>query len=170
VFRSNIKLLGWSTIIVIIDQFTKMLIKQFMQERDSISVVGDILRLTYVKNPGMAFGIQIGGRLFYTVFASIACVIILAALFRLRPENFSARFALATILGGAVGNLIDRFVYSEVVDFIDVRIIHWPVFNFADIAVFIGMVILITIVIFEKRLEESEAEEEQFETGLGNFK
>jgi len=165
VFRSNIKLLGWSAIIVTIDQFTKMLIKQYMQERDSIAVIGEILKLTYVKNPGMAFGIQIGGRLFYTVFASIACVIILAALFRLKPENFSARFALATILGGAAGNLIDRFIYSEVVDFIDVRVIHWPVFNFADIAVFIGMIILIAIVIFEKNLEDSEAEDEQLETG-----
>ena len=164
-FKSNVKLLGWSTFIVIIDQFTKMLIKKFMQETDSIAVIGDILRLTYVKNPGMAFGIQIGGRLFYTVFASIACVIILGALFRLRPENFSARFALATILGGAIGNLVDRFIYSEVVDFIDIRIIHWPVFNFADIAVAIGMIILIAIVIFEKNLEESETEDEQFETG-----
>lgn len=164
-FKSNIKLLGWSTFIVIIDQLTKILIKRFMEEQESIAVIGKILRLTYVKNPGMAFGIQIGGKLFYTVFASIACVIIIAALFRLKPENFSARFALATILGGAVGNLVDRFIYSEVVDFIDFRIIHWPVFNFADIAVAIGMIILIAIVIFEKNLEESEAEEEQFETG-----
>lgn len=162
-FRSNIKLLSWSAIIVIIDQFTKMLIKKFMQEGDHLPVIGDILRLTYLKNPGMAFGIQIGGRLFYTIFASIACIIILVYLFRLRPENFWARFALASILGGAIGNLIDRFIYSEVVDFIDIKIIHWPVFNFADIAVFIGMIILIAIVIFERSKDESE--EEQLETG-----
>ena len=136
-----------------------------MQEHDSISVIGDLIRLTYVQNPGMAFGIQIGGKLFYTIFASIACIIILAALFRLRPENFGARFALATIFGGAVGNLMDRFIYSKVVDFIDIRIIRWPVFNFADIAVFIGMIVLIAIVIFEKNREEAEVEEEQFETG-----
>ena len=111
----------------------------------------------------MAFGIQIGGKLFYTIFASIACIIILVYLFRLRPENFWARFALASILGGAIGNLIDRFVYSEVVDFIDIKIIRWPVFNFADIAVFVGMVILIAIVIFEKSKDESE--EEQLEAG-----
>ena len=134
-----------------------------MKEGDHISVIGEILRLTYVKNPGMAFGIQIGGKLFYTIFASIACIIILVYLFRLRPENFWARFALASILGGAIGNLIDRFVYSEVVDFIDVKIIRWPVFNFADIAVFVGMVILIAIVIFEKSKDESE--EEQLEAG-----
>jgi len=163
VFKSNIKLLGWSAIIIIIDQFTKILIKQFMQEKESVSVIGDILRLTYIKNPGMAFGIQVGSKLFYTVFASIACVIIVVYLFRLRPENFWARFALASILGGAIGNLIDRFVYSEVVDFIDIRIIRWPVFNFADIMVSIGMIILIAIVVFERNREETE--EEQLETG-----
>ena len=164
-FKSNIKLLGWSAIIIIIDQFAKILIKQFMLEKESVSVIGDILRLTYIKNPGMAFGIQIGGKLFYTIFASIACVIILVYLFRLRPENFWARFALASILGGAIGNLIDRFIYSEVVDFIDIRIIRWPVFNFADIAVFIGMIVLIAVVIFERNREEIESEEEQLETG-----
>jgi len=163
VYKSNIKLLSWSAIVVLIDQLTKLLIKQFMQERESIAVIGNILRLTYIKNPGMAFGIQIGGKLFYTIFASIACVVILVYLFRLRPENFWARFALASILGGAIGNLVDRFLYSEVVDFIDVRVIRWPVFNFADIAVSIGMIILIAIVIFEKSAEE--AEEEQWETG-----
>ncbi len=81
-----------------------------MEEKDSISVIGDIIRLTYIKNPGMAFGIQIGGKLFYTIFASMACVIILVYLFRLKPENFWARFALASILGGAIGNLIDRII------------------------------------------------------------
>ncbi len=162
-FKSNIILLGWSGFIVIIDQVTKIVVKNFMEEKDSISVIGDIIRLTYIKNPGMAFGIQIGGKLFYTIFASMACVIILVYLFRLKPENFWARFALASILGGAIGNLIDRIIYSEVVDFIDIRIIRWPVFNFADIAVTIGMIILIVIVIFERNKEESE--EEQWETG-----
>lgn len=163
-FKSNIKLLSLSVVIMMIDQFTKLLIKHFMEERESFRVIGELLRLTYIKNPGMAFGIQIGGKLFYTIFASIASVVILVYLFRLKPENFWPRFALATILGGAIGNLIDRFIYGEVVDFIDIRIIHWPVFNFADIAVSIGMIILIAIVIFEKGREE-EFEEEQLGTG-----
>lgn len=160
-YRSNLKLLGWSTLIVFIDQFTKMMIKQSMHEGEHREIIPNILRLTYVKNPGMAFGIQIGGNLFYTIFASIACIIILVYFFRLRPENFWARFALASILGGAIGNLIDRFRYQEVVDFIDFVIIHWPVFNVADIAVFIGMTILIIVVIFDKG--HGETEEEQLE-------
>lgn len=162
-YKSNAKLLSWSVIIIIIDQLTKLLIKNYMHLSESISVIGNVVRLTYIKNPGMAFGILIGGKLFYTVFASLACVVILVYLFRLKPENFWARFALASILGGAVGNLIDRLMYSEVVDFIDFRIIRWPVFNFADIAITIGMIILIAVVVFEKNSEESE--DEQLEAG-----
>jgi len=163
VFKSNIKLLGWSIVLIMLDQISKLIVKHFMQEKESISIIGNLLKITYIKNPGMAFGIQIGGKLFYTIFASIASVIILVYLFRLKPENFWARFGLATILGGAIGNLVDRIIYSKVVDFIDIRIIRWPVFNFADTAVTIGMVILIAVVIFERKREE--AEEEQFETG-----
>lgn len=158
-YWSNIKLLGWSAVIVFFDQLTKMLIKRSMNEGEHIEIIANVLRLTYVKNPGMAFGIQIGGNLFYTIFASIACLIILAYFFRLRPENFWARFALASILGGAIGNLIDRFRFQEVVDFIDFVIIHWPVFNVADIAVFIGMTILIIVVIFDRGHEETEEEQ-----------
>lgn len=134
-----------------------------MHLKESISIIGDVLRLTYIKNPGMAFGIQIGGKLFYTIFSAIACIVIIVYLFEIKPENFWARFALTSILGGAIGNLIDRIAYSEVVDFIDIRIVHWPVFNFADIAITFGMIILISVVIFEKKRDESE--EEQLETG-----
>lgn len=134
-----------------------------MHLKESISILGDVIRFTYIKNPGMAFGIQIGGKLFYTFFSAIACIIILVYLFEMKPENFWARFALTSILGGALGNLIDRIAYSEVVDFIDIQIVRWPVFNLADIAITIGMIILISVVIFEKKKDESE--EEQLGTG-----
>ncbi len=134
-----------------------------MQSFESVKILGDILRFTFIKNPGMAFGIQIGNRMFFTIFASIASIVILIYLFRLKPEHHWTRFALASILGGAVGNLIDRIVYKEVIDFIDLRFIRWPVFNVADIAVTIGMVILIVFVIFDNKTVE--ADEEQLETG-----
>lgn len=161
-YKSNIILLGWSIIIVILDQVTKALVKEYMKIGESIAIIGDALRLTYIKNPGMAFGIIVGGKLFYTIFASLACVVILIYLFRLKPEHFWPRLALSFILGGALGNLIDRMRQSEVVDFIEIRIIRWPVFNLADIAVTIGMVILIAVVIFNKNRDDSE--EEQFES------
>jgi len=163
VFKSNLKLLGWTAIIILIDQISKYAISNYMQQGESIQVIGNVLRLTYIKNPGMAFGIQVGSKLFFTIFSSIACVVISIYLFRIKSENFWARFALASILGGAIGNLIDRIVYGEVIDFIHFRIIRWPIFNVADIAVTIGMIILIAFVIFDKK--QLESEEEQFETG-----
>ena len=155
-FKSNKFLLGLSAFIIIFDHITKFIVKNNMYLRESIPIFGNFLRFTYIKNPGMAFGIQIGGRLFYTVFASIACIVILIYLFRLGYEHIWSRIALALILGGAIGNLIDRIIYKEVVDFIDFRMIQWPVFNIADIAVTIGMVILISVVLFEKKEEEAE--------------
>ena len=161
-FKSNFKLLSWSVIIVLLDQITKKLISSSILYGDSISIIGDLLRFTYIKNPGMAFGIQVGNRIIFTVFALIACIVILIYLFRLKPENFWARFALASILGGAIGNLFDRIIYKEVIDFIDIRIIRWPVFNVADIAVTLGMILLIVHVIFDTK--ESEQEDTHLET------
>jgi len=162
VFKSNLKLLSWSVIIVLLDQITKILISTSIVYGDSVSILGNILRFTYIKNPGMAFGIQVGNRVFFTAFALIASIVILVYLFRLKPENFLPRFALASILGGAIGNLIDRLAYKEVIDFIDIRIIRWPVFNIADVAVTLGMILLIAYVIFDNK--ELESEDEQFET------
>jgi len=147
---------------VLLDQITKILISTSIVYGDSVSILGNILRFTYIKNPGMAFGIQVGNRVFFTAFALIASIVILVYLFRLKPENFLPRFALASILGGAIGNLIDRLAYKEVIDFIDIRIIRWPVFNIADVAVTLGMILLIAYVIFDNK--ELESEDEQFET------
>ncbi|NOZ62569.1 MAG: signal peptidase II [Calditrichaeota bacterium] len=157
-FRSTYKLLGWTILIVLIDQLTKFIVSQTMTPFETKQILGDVLRLTFIKNPGMAFGIRIGNHLFFTVFSTIASVVILIYLFRMRPENVWARLALASILGGAIGNLIDRLLHKEVIDFIDVRIIRWPVFNVADIAVTVGMVILIGYVIFDHH--ELDVEEE----------
>lgn len=109
----------------------------------------------------MAFGIQLGNKLFFTIFSLIASIVIVIYLFRLKPENFWARFALASILGGAIGNLIDRVVYSEVIDFIDFRFIRWPVFNVADIAVTLGMILLIAFVLIDNK--NAKYDDEQLE-------
>ena len=161
-FKSNLKLILWTIIIVLTDQITKLMVSSSMNQGESFRVLGNVLQITYIKNPGMAFGIQIGNKIFFTIFALIASLVILIYLFRLKPENFLARFALASILGGAIGNLIDRFAYGEVIDFIYIKIIRWPVFNVADVAVTIGMIFLIAFVIFDSKNVESH--EEQPET------
>ncbi len=135
---------------------------RYVQPLGSYEVVSSLLTFSIVKNSGMAFGLPIGNRLFFIIFTSIASVVVVIFLFRIKPENFWARFAMASILGGAVGNLIDRIIYKQVIDFIEINFIRWPVFNIADVAVTIGMIILISYVIFDKR--PGETEEDQLET------
>ena len=161
--------------IVIFDQVSKLLIKGIsipalhlkingLTLGTSIPIIGDYLRLTYIENPGMAFGIDIGGKLFFSIFSILASVGILIYLYNARDENLLFRIALAMILGGAVGNLIDRIFYGvifnegplfygKVVDFIDADFFNinifgyhlnrWPVFNIADASVSCGVVLLL---------------------------
>ena len=127
-------------------------------------ILGDFLRLTYIENPGMAFGIDIGGKLFFSFFSIVASAGILIYLYRSRHENLVFRVSLAMILGGAVGNLIDRvfygvlfdegpLFYGKVVDFLDADFFNinmfgyhmsrWPVFNVADASVTCGVILML---------------------------
>ena len=154
---NGMRILIISFIVVVLDQITKLVVKHLFFLGESITVFGDWFRFTYIENPGMAFGIRIGGRYFFTIFASIATIVILYYLYRLRKEELASRVSLALIFGGAIGNLIDRFAYGRVIDFIDIGFgnIRWPVFNIADSAVSVGMVILIAFVVFEKKNDET---------------
>jgi signal peptidase II len=172
-------------IIVLIDQAAKLFIKGFdipflhlyhlgIPLGASYPIVGDFLRMTFIENPGMAFGIDVGGKLFLTIFSIVASIGIFVYLFRIRQEALVIRLALALILGGAVGNLIDRvfygvifgegsLFYGKVVDFIDVdffkidflgyHINRFPVFNVADSSVSLGVVMLL---LFHKRFTAVE--------------
>lgn len=131
----------------------------------SIPLVGNFLRCTFVENPGMAFGIEVmDGKMFLTLFTIAASVGILAYLYVMRTERLLFRLSLALILGGAIGNLIDRTFYGvifgesalfhgKVVDFIDVDFFNisigsfslnrfW-VFNIADASVSIGVIMML---------------------------
>jgi signal peptidase II len=152
-FNKNSVALVYAFSIVAIDQITKFLVRHFMSIDEIVPLLGKYLRLRFILNPGMAFGFQIGGRMFFIFFSSLACLIILIFLFRMKGEHIWGRFALASILGGAVGNLIDRIFVGEVVDFVEVG--PWPIFNVADVAVTCGMIILIITMLLDKE-EESE--------------
>jgi signal peptidase II len=164
--RKNFQGLGvlwFSALIVVFDQITKLTVKAKFDLRESVSVWGEIVQLTYIENPGMAFGIRFGGKYFFTVFASLATIVILVYLYRIRHERLLSRCALALIFGGAIGNLIDRYAYGQVIDFIDVGIdldTRWPVFNVADSAVTIGMLLLVFVVLFEREPKAAAALEQ----------
>jgi len=157
-------------IVIFIDQISKAVVRATFELHESINVLGDFLRLTFVENSGMAFGINFGHSGFITVFAAIASLAILIYLYKVRGDKLNARIALALILGGALGNLIDRILFGKVVDFVDCDFfnIHlgakkilffdfpgyhldrWPVYNVADAAVTMGMIILVLMVLFER--------------------
>ena len=171
------KVLFITLAIVILDQASKIIVKGFslsffdfhhkgMHHGQKIQVIGDFFRLTFVENPGMAFGFDPGldYKSLISIFSIIASVALLLYIYYSRKQVLSLRIALAFILGGAVGNLIDRIFYGvlynyaplfygKVVDFLDFDFIdvtllgrnydRWPVFNFADSAVTIGIIILL---------------------------
>ena len=169
------RILNVSLFIVLADQITKIMVKGIdlpglgihlrgIPMGASRPIIGEFLRLTYIENPGMAFGIDIGGKLFFSIFSIVASAGILMYLYRARNESLAFRIALAMILGGAVGNLIDRVFYDaffndgrlfhgRVVDFIDAdffnvnflgfKLSRWPVFNIADASVTCGVLLML---------------------------
>ncbi len=174
-------------LVVIVDQVSKLLVKggfvipfigywPGMEIGSSVPILGDFFRLTFIENPGMAFGIDVGGKLFLTIFSVVASAGILYYLYTIRGESLIIRVSLALILGGAIGNLIDRAFYGlifgdgtlffgKVVDFFDVdffnisfagfHITRWPIFNVADAAVSVGVAMLL---IFHRKFTAVDTE------------
>jgi signal peptidase II len=139
--------------VVALDQASKTFIKHALMPGQSIAVVGDAVRITFVENDGIAFGLHVKNAALFTALSIVACVFIVGYFWKQRKEGAWLRTALILILGGAIGNVIDRVAFGKVVDFIDVgvRTVRWPVFNVADSAVVIGMGILIVLMILEEK-------------------
>lgn len=126
--------------IAILDQTTKILVQNFLFENRSQPLIDKLVYLTLTKNKGIAFGLLKNWGNFF-IFFSIATIILLVVFIYLYHRSLYAIFGLGLILGGTIGNLIDRVLYGSVIDFIDLR--FWPVFNLADSAIVFGAIILI---------------------------
>ena len=168
------RLLFIAFLLIVLDQATKIAVKGFslfgfthpgMFLGESIPVLGEFLRFTFVENPGMAFGVEFGsGKIFLTLFSLIASIGLVYYLLMIESAKIQIRIAIMLILAGAFGNFIDRMFYGVfygegplfyglVVDFIQIDIpdiqvgqlayTHWPVFNIADSCVSIGMILLL---------------------------
>ena len=191
------KALYLTFIVVIVDQVTKLFVKGFsipflgidydgMYLGQMIPVWGDFFRFTFVENPGMAFGYDPGSsfKLIISIFSLVASIGLVFYLFAIRNKSLSLRIAIALILGGAIGNLIDRtfygvlfdyapLFYGKVVDFFDFDFFNftlfgrsydrWPVFNIADAAVTIGVLVL--VLFYKKHQEEDEKVEAVLDGG-----
>jgi len=147
----DLNMLKWlwlSLLAVILDQASKLAIAGSMQLYQSIEIV-PYFNLTYVHNTGAAFSFlsEAGGwqRWFFAGLALVISVVIAVWLARLKQHETLLAVALSLILGGAIGNLIDRLAYGYVIDFLDVyyQTWHWPAFNIADSAITLGVILML---------------------------
>ena len=132
--------------VLVLDQLTKWWVQAELTLNEPVRIVGDNVRLLYIHNERAAFGISVGEHSpkLFLVLASAASILVLYLLIVTPVAHRLQRFALGLILGGAVGNIIDRLRLGQVVDFIQVGVggHYWPIFNVADSAVTIGAVLL----------------------------
>ncbi len=144
-------------LVIILDQITKAIILYSMPLYHSISVIPEFFSITHIHNPGGAFGFMadqspVLRSMIFLFFSSLA-VCLIFYFYKKTPKEYSLLAAgFALILGGAIGNLIDRIRFGKVVDFLDFYVgsFHWPAFNVADSAISIGMVIFAYHFFFKK--------------------
>jgi signal peptidase II len=147
-----------SAILVLADQVSKAIVVRTMSLYESIPIIPNFFHFTYITNDGMAFGIDFPFG--YFIFSAVSLLLTLFLfwyLWSVRNHSIVIRLGLAMIIAGAIGNLIDRLMLGEVIDFLDfmIRDFHWYVFNLADSYVTVGMILLlIDSIILEKKREK----------------
>lgn len=134
--------------VVAVDQAAKYAVRVHMSPPGtSVPVLGDLLRLTYTRNTGAAFGMLPGGRVAFIIVSVVAVLVIAGYLVRRRPEHAWLIVALGLVAGGAIGNLIDRAAFGWVTDFIQIPF-DFPIFNVADSSVVVGVAMLVWWLLF----------------------
>ena len=132
--------------VVVADQVSKSVVRATFALGESTPVIDGVLWLTHIFNTGASFG-MLRGQAWFFIGTAVAVLIAIAwMLARLRPEPVFAQVGLALVAGGSTGNLIDRIAAGGVTDFIDVG--WWPVFNVADIALNVGVALVVVWVVF----------------------
>ena len=149
----------WLAIIavtVFLDQITKYLTVLYLKPVDTVPIIEDVIHLTYVENTGAAFGMMKDSRWVFMVISTVAIVGILVYMFWKRPTDKLLCLSLSFIVGGGIGNMIDRTLLGYVVDMIDFRLINFAVFNVADSFVCVGAGLMILYLILDM-VKESKA-------------
>ena len=148
-----------SAILVLADQVSKAIVVRTMSLYESVPVIENFFHFTYITNDGMAFGIDFPfGYFIFSLVSALLTIFLFWYLWSVRNDSLLIRLGLAMIIAGAVGNLIDRLMLGEVIDFLDFMVgnFHWYVFNLADSYVTVGMVLILTDSIFlEKKREKN---------------
>ena len=134
-------------VIVAADQIIKYFVVNNLKPLGSVSGIDNLFKLTYVENRGVAFGMFNDMRWFFVVLTSVLIAAIIIFMFIKRPGGKLFYIAAGLIIGGGIGNLIDRILYGYVIDYLSLSFFS-PVCNFADYAITIGVVLLAVYVIF----------------------
>lgn len=148
------KVFVWGVALAIADQLLKKLFSGTMQLGESIPVLPGIFHLTYIQNPGAAFGLFENQTLFFIVIAAFLLAFLAFAYKELAAQGIWVRFGMSLLAGGAVGNLLDRVRFGAVIDYLDFRI--WPIFNLADIGICLGAALIVWGLLREEGRETSE--------------
>ena len=141
--KKNILIFSIALIIILLDQLSKFLIRKNFKLNESFPIVKNIFHLTYLNNTGSAFSVFQGYNLFFVIFSAVVIGGIIYYLKNVKENEKLTQFAVGLLLGGTIGNLVDRILVGAVTDFIDFRI--WPVFNIADSAVTVSVILLIIL-------------------------
>lgn len=134
-------------ILVIIDQIIKYFVSVYLQPVGSVSVIDNLFSLTYVENKGVAFGMFSDMRWVFIALTSVLLAIIIFYMFRKRPKGKFFYICAALIIGGGIGNLIDRIFYGYVIDYLSLSFFP-PVCNFADYCITAGTIMLVIYLLF----------------------
>jgi signal peptidase II len=139
----------FAALVVILDRITKWLVVTRMKPLESIPLIPGVFHLTYVRNPGAAFGVLAYRRDFFLIVTALVIASVLYYSKYVSKDQVFLRASLGLQLGGAIGNLIDRLRSGLVVDFLDFRV--WPVFNVADSAIVVGTGVVILLLLKSPR-------------------
>ncbi|MGI5949333.1 signal peptidase II [Peptoniphilus sp.] len=155
----------FSIILILLDQFSKFLVKTYLMGREPLVLINDFLRLYYIENRGAAFGILQGRRSFLTIITIIVLVFLTIYLFRnYRKLPKIYLFSISLLIGGTIGNFIDRIRLHYVVDFISVKIFNYnfAIFNFADVFIVLGTILIcIGIVLYDNPKNKYKSEKNE---------
>ena len=144
---------------ILVDQIVKIIISSTMDVGETIPVIKDIFHFTYIRNEGAAFGMLSEHRWVFMIISSVAIVAMCIYLFKFCKERMLTRIGVALVIGGGIGNMIDRIFLGYVVDMIDCRFIDFYVFNVADSCVCVGAGIVFLGVLLDtvKEIKENKA-------------
>ena len=158
---------------VILDQITKIIAESCLKGTDGVVVIPNVLSFSYLENRGAAFGIFSDNRWVFMVFSSIAILVMLYFIFKMKSMKNNhplLLISLSMLVGGGIGNMIDRIFRGYVIDFFKVLFVDFAVFNVADCFVTVGAIILAVYMLFiYKESDTTQEEKKESDTPTDNF-